>query len=234
MTAAWLLTGLAVLGVVIGALLGESRTLSVHLAAAGGGLLVGISLFWLIPEIAESSGGVLAVAVPIGLAAGFWVADRRLFHASHPLRHGYIATLMGAAALHSVLDGWSIRAVEIQPMASLIVLLGLALHKLPEGLALGWITRNSLQSMPRAVAFCSAAEMLTVAGAWIEPRVASLNVTLFGARSAGAVLMLVAASFLFLGSHAVVADRKKSGIVPAFLGALSLAGLMAVVRHTKQ
>ena len=49
MTAAWLLTGLAVLGIVIGSLLGQSRMLSLHFAAAGGGLLSGISLFWLIP-----------------------------------------------------------------------------------------------------------------------------------------------------------------------------------------
>lgn len=232
MTAAWLLTGLAILGIFIGALLGQSRTFSVHLAAAGGGLLSGISLFWLMPQIAESTGYIAAIAVPTVLATGLWAADRHLVHSSHSMRHGFVAPLMAATALHSTLDGWSIRALEVQPMASIAVLLGLALHKLPEGLALGWLTRNSLHSTSRAVAVCSAAEILTVFGAWVEPKVASSDLSFLGATAAVSVLMLVAGSFLFLGSHAVIADRKKAGIVPTFASALVLAGVLAFVRHT--
>jgi hypothetical protein len=231
MISAWLLTGLAIAGIAVGALLGQSRSLSVHLAAAGGGLLSGIGLFWLMPEIAQGSGVIPAIAVPVGLAVALWAADRKLLHATHSLRHGFVVPLLAATALHSALDGWSIRALEIQPMAGLVVLLGLALHKLPEGLALGWLTRSSVESTGKAVAYCSGAEMLTVAGAWVEPRVADLNLSFFGTKAAGAVLMLVSGSFLFVGSHAVIADRKKAGIVPAFLAALALAGILAIVRR---
>jgi hypothetical protein len=79
---------------------------------------------------------------------------------------------------------------------------------------------------------CSAAEILTVFGAWAEPKVASSDLSFFGTKAAAAVLMLVAGSFLFLGSHSVIADRKKAGIVPTFASALVLAGILALVRHT--
>lgn len=234
MIAAWLLTGLAILGITIGAVLGQSRAFSLHMAAAGGGLLSGISVFWLMPEIAENTGAIPAVAVPIGLAVALWLADSKLLHASHSVRHGFATPLLAATAVHSALDGWSIRAVEVQPTAGVVVLLGLALHKVAEGLALGWLTRKALQSTTRAVAFCSAAEFLTAAGAWLEPQVARLKVSFFGAQAAATVLMLVAGSFLFVGSHSVIADRKKSGIVPAFLAALLVAGLLALIKHAGQ
>jgi hypothetical protein len=230
MTAAWLLTCLAVLGIAIGAMLGQSRALSIHLAAAGGGLLSGISLFWLIPEIAQGSDWISASVVPVGLSGALWAADRFLLHKGHSLRHGFLAPLMAATAVHSLLDGWSIRALEIHPMANIAVLLGLALHKLPEGLALGWMTRNALHSTGRAVLFCSSAEMLTVVGAWAEPKVATSGAEIFGAKASAVVLMLVAGSFLFLGSHTVVPNRTKAGIVPVFLSALVLAGVLALAR----
>jgi hypothetical protein len=234
MIAAWLLTGLAILGITIGAVLGQSRSLSSHLAAAGGGLLSGISVFWLIPEIAESAGGLAAVTVPVALAATLWFADAKVLHASHSLRHGFAAPLLAATAVHSALDGWSIRAVEVQPATTFVALTGLSLHKIAEGLALGWLTRNALQSTFRAIAFCGAAELLTVVGAWLEPLVASLRLSFFGTQAAAIVLMLVAGSFLFLGSHSVIADRRKSGILPAFAAAFAAAGLLAIIKHTGQ
>lgn len=232
MIAAWLLTGLAILGITIGAALGQSRSLSSHLAAAGGGLLSGISVFWLMPEIAENTGRLAAVAVPVALGAALWLADTNLLHTSHSLRPGFVTPLLAATAVHSALDGWSIRAVEVQPTASLVTLTGLSLHKIAEGLALGWLARKALQSAPRAVFFCSAAELLTVVGAWIEPQVARLKLSFFGTQATALVLMLVAGSFLFLGSHSVIADRKKAGIVPAFIAAFIAAGLLAIIKNT--
>lgn len=235
MSAAWLLTGLAILGLIAGALLGQSRTLSLHMAAAGGGLLSGIGVFWLMPEIAENTGPIPAVAVPVSLAAALWFADSRILHASHSLRHGLVTPLIAATAVHSTLDGWGIRAVEAQPTASVVVLLGLALHKIAEGLALGWLTREALRSTTRAIALCGAAELLTVAGAWVEPYVANLRVSFFGVQAVAAtVLMLVAGSFLFVGSHTVIADRKTAGIVPAFLLALTATGILALIKHSGQ
>ena len=116
-------------------------------------------------------------------------------------------------------------------MANIAVLLGLALHKLPEGLALGWITRNALHSTGRAIAWCSGAEMLTVVGAWIEPKVAASGIAVFGTNATAAVLMLVAGSFLFLGSHTVLPDRKRAGIVPVFISSLALAGILALAKN---
>ncbi len=61
MGAAWLLTLLALAGVVTGVLMGQARKLSTYLGAAGGGLLFGIALFWLLPEIAQNSGWAIAL-----------------------------------------------------------------------------------------------------------------------------------------------------------------------------
>lgn len=232
MTGAWLLTLLAALGVVTGALLGQSRALSVYLAPAGGGLLSGISLFWLVPEIAATSGWIFACVVPAALCMALFAADRFVLHEEQSLRRGLVGPLMAATALHSVLDGWSIRAVEVQPMANAAVLAGLALHKLPEGLALGWITRNSLHSTGRAVLYCCSAELMTVAGAWAEPRVAASGAEIFGTATTPLVLMLVAGSFLFLAAHTVIQGRRKKGIVPIFASGVLLSGILALVRSS--
>jgi zinc transporter ZupT len=232
MTAAWLLTLLAVLGILTGALLGQSRALSVYLPAAGGGLLSGISVFWLVPEIAATSGWIFACFVPTALCVALWAGDRFVLHDGHSLRHGVVGPLIAATVLHSVLDGWSVRALEVQPMANAAVLLGLGLHKLPEGLALGWITRNSLHSTGRAMLYCCSAELMTVAGAWAEPKIADSGAEILGTKAAPAVLMLVAGSFLFLALHTVVQGRKKKGIVPIFASALLFSAILALVRSS--
>ena len=227
MTAAWLLTALAMVGVIAGTSLGQSRALSVRLAAAGGGLLSGMSLFWLMPEMAQTTGWSIAVLAPIAVCGSLSFSHNYLAHTGHSLRHGMIAPLLTATALHCFLDGWSVRALAVQPVANIAAPFGLALHKLPEGLALGWITRKSVKSAGRTIASCCAVELLTIAGAWLEPRVDRSGTAAFGARWTAAVLIVVAGSFLFLGVHTVVPDRKKTGVVPIFSCSLAVVALIA-------
>jgi zinc transporter ZupT len=230
MTAAWLLTLLALAGIFAGSLLGRSSMLSAHLAAAGGGLLFGICLFWLMPEIAEISGWMLVLAVALASCLALLGIDRYLLHTGRSPRHGVIGPLLIATAIHSFLDGWSVRAVAIQPLANLAVPIGLALHKVPEGLALGWITRKSMSSTKRAILASGAAELLTLAGAWAEPKADRSGVAMFGPWWTAVVLAIVGGSFLFLGFHTVVPERSKAGVVPVFLGAFGLMGIAAWVK----
>ncbi len=81
--------------------------------------------------------------------------------------HGFATPLLVAAALHSALDGWS--AVAGQSTGFGLGLLGgIAIHKIPEGLALGVIARASLGSRASALAWCALAESATLAGAGLE------------------------------------------------------------------
>ncbi len=230
MAAAWLLTVLALIGVFIGASLIASRTPSAHVAAAGGGLLFGISLFWLVPEIAGLSGWVMACGLTAAVCGCLLLFDRLLLHTGHSPRHGVIGPFLAATAVHSFLDGWSIRALSVQPLASVAVATGLALHKVPEGLALGWITRKSLERKWVAVAAATLVELATLLGAWTEPRARQTGVQTFGEWWIAVVLAIVAGSFLFVGFHATVAERKKAGVVPVFAATFVLPGLIALLK----
>src|SRR4051812_36364914 len=127
---ALLLTAFAISGVAAGAYLGASRGLPPRVAAAGGGLLLGISLFWMLPEMAEQSGWLAgASALTLG-GVLLWSIDHFLYpicpscshshdhhHCERPPLHGFGVPLLIAAGIHSFLDGWSIRVLASDDLA---------------------------------------------------------------------------------------------------------------------
>lgn len=226
MAVAWLLTLLALAGVIAGVGLGRARTLSSHIAAAGGGLLFGIALFWVIPEIAETSGWTAACFLPLVAGCILWGADWLLIHTRHSPRQGVLVPLLAATAVHSFLDGWSVRQFSTQPLTNVAVSVGLALHKFPEGLALGWVARRADSSTWRAALAAAAVELLTLAGAWSEPRANRSGSLTFGAWWTAGVLTVISGSFLFLGWHALWPSWKRPGVVIVFLASLVLVGLV--------
>jgi zinc transporter ZupT len=230
MAVAWLLTVLAWAGIAAGIYLSEPRRLSSHLAAAGGGLLFGISLFWIVPEMSGTSGMEAAVALALAACGALALLDRFLVHTGHSPRHGVLAPLFLATAIHSFLDGWSVRALSTHPLANVAVPLGLALHKIPEGLALGWVTRRSVSRTFQAAVACALVEALTVVGAAVQPGANETGSAAFGTWWTVAVLAVIAGSLLFLGLHAVLPNWKKAGVVTAFLGTLLLVGIAGALK----
>jgi len=230
MAAAWLLTLLALAGIVAGAAVGQSRVFSARIAAIGGGLLFGIGLFWLIPEIAEHTGLPGAAGLSLGVCGLLSLCDHYLEHAGLKASRIIWAPLLTAAALHSFLDGWSVRALATKSLAGVAVVVGLALHKVPEGLALGWLAGRSMRSRTTGVLLSGLAELCTLAGAWAEPKADRSGIASFGIWWPALVLCVVAGSFLFFGFHTVLAERKNSGVIPAFLASLATAGLIAWAR----
>jgi zinc transporter ZupT len=226
-----LLTLLALAGVWAGVSLG-SRTVrfSDHLAAAGGGMLIGISLFWLVPEIGETTTRAYAIVAALSVAGVLGLLDRALTHSGHSASHGVIWPLLLATAIHSSLDGWSVRLLAIQPVTNIAVTIGLALHKIPEGAALGWITRRALHSSRRALLAGAAVEAFTLIGALAEPALNASGSAYFGAWWAGAVLSVIAGGFLFLGAHALLPARKRRSGLVLFFVTLLLMGAMTFVR----
>jgi zinc transporter ZupT len=237
-----LLTVFASGGAVAGVLLGQTRGLPPRIAAAGGGLLFGISIFWMLPEMAEQSGWAGAtLSLTLG-AVVLWSIDHYVYpicpscshehdhhHCAKPPLHGFAPPILIATGIHSILDGWSVRMMTQSGVAGLAIPIGLALHKLPEGLAVGLIAREAMNSTRRAMVACILAEGLTMVGAWIEPIADGAGAYRFGPLWVTGVLALIGGSFLFLGFHTVHGSRSKPGVVSTFILTLTATAGVALV-----
>jgi zinc transporter ZupT len=230
MVIASFLTLIAVACAAAGLSLGRTPFLPAHVAAAGGGLLFGLSLFWVLPEVAESAGPTPAWVLALGVCGLLILLDRMLLHDGQA--HGHVlAPLLIATAVHSFVDGWSVRAIAINPLANLAVALGLALHKGPEGLAVGWICRRSIASPWKAATAALVVEVMTLVGAWVEPRASRSAVHAFGPWWTPIALSIIAGTFLFVGIHALLPNRKRLSVVGTFLLSLGLVACASRVRR---
>ncbi len=230
MAAAFLLTALALLGVGAGILMGQARTISCYLTGAGGGLLSGISLFWLVPEVAHGAGWMAATLMTALAALLLALLDRLFVHSHESSRRITLSPVLAATAIHSFLDGWSVRTLESIQLAGVSGPLGLALHKIPEGVAIGWIAKQSLRSVGKAAAAALAVELMTLVGAWCEPNVSQAGFAAFGQWWASGILALIGGSFLFLGIHAVLPNWRNAGSMTIFLITFLLMGTIGFLR----
>ena len=240
LSAALIVFAIAVAGVFAGVWLSAIHSISRGLVAFGGGVLVGVAAFWVAPEIAIYFGWPGAVAwVAAGFAA-LWLTDRYLYpvcpSCSHTHNHdecstrlhGFAGPILIMAAVHSFLDGWILTASG-QFSTTLLatgVLLGIAAHKLPEGMALGIIVRASVHQGRSALWTSILAEAATVAGA----AMAMLLAQSLGTKWTHAFLALAAGSFLYLGYHAVHSEYQRGGAAPAFMPALTGVAGSSVIR----
>jgi zinc transporter ZupT len=212
---------------VAGVSLGRSRFWTSQLGAAGGGLLFGIALFRVIPEIAETSGWIAAAALAMAGCLFVAGADMLLTHTGHSPRTGAMGPMLAATAVHCFLDGWSVRALGGQSMANFAVAIGLALHKVPEGFALGWLIRRASQTAGKALLLASAVELLTAVAAYVQPSANASGRAELGAWWTAGVLAIISGSFLYLGFHIVIPERRKRGVVPLFAGTVVVMALAA-------
>jgi len=208
--------GLGLTGVLLGMWLEQMRGVSRGVLLLSGALLLAISLTLVAPELAERygwAGGL--VWMGLGFLA-LWLVDHYVYplcpscahsHDHHscslPL-HGFAVPLILASGLHSFMDGWSLMASRANTSRTLQLafLVGITIHKLPEGLALGAILRASMRSWWRVAAGGAAAQFMTVVGGavalWVAP--------LAGARWTGVMLGLAGGTFLYLGYHTLEAE----------------------------
>jgi zinc transporter ZupT len=232
------ITAIAIISAAAGVWLTSFASLSRRLVPFGGGVLVGVAIFWVLPEMAEFLQWPGALA---WLSAGFlllWTIDRYVYPVcpacSHAHQHeqcetrlhGFAMPLLAAAALHSALDGWSVAAARDQTGVSMAFLTGIAIHKIPEGLALGMIARAALNSRASAFAWCALAQLATLAGAAFE----SVLAPYLGSHGLHALLALAGGSFLYLGGHAVHGELRRSGTTPALVPALTGVAGSSVLR----
>lgn len=202
--------------------LGGTPKLARGAIAASGAVLAGVALFSVLPELAVRMGWLMAAGAMLVGYALLWIFDRYVHpvcpscaqthdHDSCTTRlHGFATPLLVAAVLHNLLDGWSLAWSQQTAGMREAIFWGLALHKAPEGLALGAILRAALPSRARALAGCVAVQVAMIAGSWI----ASLAAPGSGARGLDALFALAGAGFLYLGGHAAHAEwRRRRGRV---------------------
>jgi zinc transporter ZupT len=203
------------------------------------GVLLGVASFGLAPELAAEIGWGRLLALAGAGYAVLLLVDRYVYpvcptcahnhdHAACESElHGFAAPLIAAASAHSFLDGWSVATAQFAlPLGLRIAVpLAVALHKIPEGIALGGILRASVSSRGAALGWCLLAEGTTLvggaAGLVLAPALGTEWITY--------PLGFAAGWLFYLGWHAVHEEWKSRGARPAFLSALTgMAGAAAL------
>src|SRR5262249_53986675 len=155
-----LATVVGLCGAGLGLWLTGARQRSRWLIPFSAGVLLGVALFGLFPELIGHFGWIPTLSL-FGIGYGLLLAINRWAYPVCPTcshdpdhaacrseLHGFAAPLLSAAVVHSFLDGWSIAtAQQAAPLGLRVAVpLAVALHKLPEGMALGGILRASIAS----------------------------------------------------------------------------------------
>lgn len=237
---ALLSTSIGIAGAVLGvsSLIGAPR----KIVPFSGGLLMGIAIFGVLPELTGeygwgAGGALLAAGVTLMWAVGrYWYpvcpscSHTHDHEACTTTLHGFALPLVAAASIHSFLDGVGIAASRQEHSGGLAatVLAGVMLHKVPEGVALGIMLRAAVRSRFAALGWCVAAEGATFCGALLE----SAATGRLGTSWVSYALALAGGSFLYLGFHAVHGEWRRGApaLVPALTGAAGAAAIQQGVR----
>lgn len=234
-------TAVGLLGAVLGLWLTGLHARARIVLPFSAGVLLGVAIFGLVPELAFENGWGLTLLL---FAAGYGML-RLINRYGYPVcptcshnhdhktcataLHGFAAPLITAAALHSFLDGWSVGTVQMAVPLGLRVAVPLAvgMHKLPEGIALGAILRAAVTSRSSALGWAVLAEGTTLVGGALG---------LFLAPHLGSQWLVyplgIAAGWLFyLGFHAVHEEWKSRGAGSVFGSALTGVAAAALIQR---
>ena len=235
--AIWVTFG-AVFCAFAGVWLTSFQSLSRRLVPFGGGTLLGVGMFWVLPEMAETLGWTGALLWLGGGCLLLALIDRYVYavcpacspahdhdHCATTL-HGFATPLLVASAVHAALDGWNLSVAQSEPSLGWGFLAAIAAHKIPEGLALGVIARAALRSRGSAMVWCGLAQACTLVGAMAEGALAPY----LGTQALHALLALAGGSFLYLGWHAVHGEFRRRGTSPALVPALTGIAGSSVLR----
>lgn len=235
-----ILFGIALTGVAAGIWLSEIPEISKRVVPFSGGLLVGIATFWVLPEIAAQYGWLGGLA---GLICGFvllWGINRFIYQICPSCAHGhehshvdphlrrFAAPLLIAASLHAFFDGWGLAVSQEESTGNLrwAVLIGIGIHKLPEGLALGALLFAATGSVLRSALYSVLVQSAMFGGALM----ATFLATHLAVHWSGGLLSVAAGVFVFLGYHAVEGQTHERGLTATVASALTGAAGAAALR----
>jgi hypothetical protein len=234
----FLLFAVDLIGTLAGIHVMQSAHLSRKVTAVSSGILLGVGLFWILPDITQSA-GIAHAFFSVGIAtAALYAVDRFVYpvcpccsrygdvHCSRPAQA--LLPLVIAIGVHNIFDGWTADvAAHAGSMLRSGIATGLIAHKIPEGLVFGMMLRSA--SRNRSALLWSA--FLT--GSCILAGFAMHNGSTLLATSSVLTLSLAiaCASFLFVGLHTFQQQRQENGIKPALLSLMAgIAGTVVVER----
>lgn len=236
----FLAVGMAGIGAWIAA---GARKISHHglclLISFAAGALLAVAFFDIIPESLHMAGFVPGIVSVLSGYLFFWAITRFIFHicpacsATHTeVNFKAISMAMVVAlSVHSFMDGLAIYSgLHSGSSVGLTILLAVAYHKLPEGMALTLVAIGAGRSRLRAFLFTVGLE----AGTTIAGGLAGLLAALPSHSASGGLLLgHVGGGFVYLVGHAllseVVKDHPRSTLLAAFAGGASmvLVGVLA-------
>lgn len=232
--------GMAGLGAWIAA---AAKKISHHglclLISFAAGALLAVAFFDIIPEAIHLSGFAPTIVSVLTGYLLFWGITRFVFHicpacaATHTeVNFKAISIAMVVAlSIHSFMDGLAIYGgMQSGSKVGVLILLAVAYHKLPEGMALTLVAIGSGRSRMNAFLLCVLLEATTTIGGGLAGLVTTLP---SHSNWVGLLLAHVGGGFVYLVGHAllseVVKDHPKSTLLAAFAGGASmvLVGVLA-------
>jgi zinc transporter ZupT len=176
------------------------------LAYAATGSLLGVALFDILPDAkGMMTWGQFGCALLAGFAA-VWLAERCSNFSCPGCSHGRLCVIslplvFTALSVHCLLDGVAFASMAGKPDWHLSGLMfGVAVHKLPEGFALGSFLLGSSFSRRNTILAAAAVESLTIVGGLAGRMILGSS----GGAVVGSVMTLVAGGFLFLAAGSFV------------------------------
>ena len=232
---------LALAGGVISSLTAVSHKSMCRMISLAAGMLLGVTLFIIIPESIETlSLWSLGAALLSGYAV-FFLVSRYVFHvcpacaASHfdeAATHHFseiAAAMILALGLHSTLDGLALswgREAEMAGNVDFSLFAAICIHKVPEGLALGALLMASGMSRLRTLAWVAAVESTTLIGGALGLRLQPHA----SGRWMDLMLAHIGGGFIFLAFHAVFGELVRHGR-KLVLNSFIIGVLLIVVLH---
>ena len=211
------------------------------------GVLLGISVFWILPDIAGNRGwqvtlGLLALSV-LALAlmdryvyplCPFCLGNLHARETDHSHRFtrravavGWPLLLIGCA--HCFLDGWAIGLVRVGAVtsATTALSLGVIVHKLPESVAIGIVAARLTSTRLRAYGAVALIQVSMLAGCMISSISAYCDVVSLSLFSIPACACLILFGFLALEDEWRL-NGSRPAICAAIPGVLG-CGLLTIV-----
>lgn len=232
----------AILGAVLAVSIGVSHRQLCILISIAAGTLLSVTVFHIIPEAWHA--GIAPLSIGVSLLSGyllFHFISRYVSHvcpacsASHFEHHhkdskfrNFFFLMAVALTIHSLMDGVAIALVpEISAEGDRSIFLTLAIHKLPEGLALCALLMKAGHAKQKAFLLTLLFEFTTVIG-W------ALGIYFLQNRLSGEwidfAMLHIAGGFVYLALHAVINEARDHS--PRLVVVFFLIGFlfMALVR----
>ena len=221
----------------VGALLSVSFKRISHLwlcvlISFAAGALLAVTLLEIIPESFQMVGWKAGIVSVLSGYFVFLIITRYVFHvcpacaATHTEANfkAITTTMIVALGIHSFMDGLAIYSGYLtSSKIGLLILLAVAYHKLPEGMALALVARSSGIGRLKAFSVSFTLEFLTTMAGGL---IGFLLLVPESQRWVGYILGHVGGGFLFIVIHALLGEAVKehpqSTVIAALGGALSV------------